>query len=81
MRMAAFWPTRSPAGEVAKVGFGSKSDTQIRLDGGLPIIEGNVTDLSRGVTGLRCCRLQLGPTVAGDESGAPESRRNRVVGS
>ena len=24
MRMAAFWPTRSPTGEVVKVGFGSK---------------------------------------------------------
>jgi hypothetical protein len=23
VRMAAFWPTRSPSGEVAKVGFGS----------------------------------------------------------
>jgi hypothetical protein len=23
MRMAAFWPTRSPTGEVVKVGFGS----------------------------------------------------------
>jgi hypothetical protein len=25
MRMAAFWPTRSPTGEVVKVGFGSTS--------------------------------------------------------
>jgi hypothetical protein len=24
MRMAAFWPTRSPTGEVVKVGFGSR---------------------------------------------------------
>jgi hypothetical protein len=25
MRMAAFWPTRSPTGEVVKVGFGSRA--------------------------------------------------------
>jgi hypothetical protein len=25
MRMAAFWPNRSPTGEVVKVGFGSKA--------------------------------------------------------
>jgi hypothetical protein len=25
VRMAAFWPTRSPTGEVVKVGFGSQA--------------------------------------------------------
>ena len=30
MRMAAFWPTRSPTGEVVKVGFGSTAAVRER---------------------------------------------------